>query len=73
MLNREIEKISNEWRILENQWKSTCHLWNDSMSQRFEREFWQEFERLVPAYLKKLEETDYLVSKAYRELELYPF
>lgn len=70
MLNHEIDKISNEWRILENQWNSTCQRWNDSMRQRFEREFWQEFERLVPAYLKKLEETDYLISKAYRELEL---
>jgi hypothetical protein len=69
MLNHEIEKISNEWRILENQWNSTCQHWNDSMRQRFEREFWQEFERLVPAYLRKLEETDQFISKVYRELE----
>ena len=70
MLNHKIEKISNEWRILENQWNSTCQHWNDSMRQHFEREFWQEFERLVPAYLRKLEETGQFISKAYRELEL---
>lgn len=69
-LTSELEHIKNECRILQSQWKSTSQVWNDSIKQQFEKEFWNEIEKLIPAYIRKLEETENLILKAYRELEI---
>ena len=69
-LTSELERIENECRILQSQWKSTSQVWNDSIKQQFEKEFWCEIEKLIPAYMRKLEETENLISRAYRELDL---
>jgi hypothetical protein len=69
-LNSELEQIRNEWHILEYQWKDTCQYWHDIVQQRFDREFWQEYAKLLPAYTRKLEETSALIAKANRELNM---
>jgi len=67
-LDGELERMKNEWRMLKNQWKETSELWNDSMKERFEKEFWQEFEQQTQLFLKKFEKTTESILKACRGL-----
>jgi hypothetical protein len=68
-LTRNLELIRNAWRKLELQWQTSSDSWRDEVQRRFEREFQEEFARLVPVYLKKLEDTSDLIDKARRALE----
>ena len=70
ILHNEFGNMNNEWRILQNQWGNACQNWNDSVRQRFEREFWQEYQSLMTAYLRKFQETSDVIEKAYRHLNL---
>ena len=65
-LDGELERMKNEWRMLKGQWKETSELWNDSMKERFEKEFWQEFERQIQLFLKEFEKTTESIPKACR-------
>ena len=65
-LDGELERMKNEWRMLKGQWKETSELWNDSMKERFEKEFWQEFERQIQLFLKEFEKTTESILKACR-------
>ena len=67
-LKSEAEKVRNEWRRLKDQWKKTSEEWNDDVKGRFEKEFWQEFERQVPTFIKTLEETSSAITKARKDL-----
>ncbi len=69
VLTAEMERIENEWRKLCNQWGNTRQHWNDRMRHSFDREFWQELDHFVPAYLRKLQDISQLIGKAYRNLK----
>ena len=69
-LRNEAEKVKNEWRRLERQWKKTSEEWNDGVKRQFEKEFWQEFDRQVPGFIKTLEETSQAIAGACREFKI---
>ena len=66
MLELELEKMKNEWRMLNAQWEKTSDLWNDKIKKRFEKEFWQGFEREILLFLKEFERTSESIVKACR-------
>ena len=37
-----IRDFRDHWRSLKVQWETTSELWQDSVRDRFEREFWEE-------------------------------
>lgn len=67
-LNIVREQISSQWKALQQQWRASCELWNDPVQRRFEREIWQEFERVVPAALEEMQKLDALIDQARREV-----
>ena len=69
-LKNESEKAKNEWHRLKNQWNITSQDWDDDVKNRFEKEFWQEFEYLVPNFLKTLGKTSDSIIKACRDLKI---
>ncbi|MBL7065841.1 MAG: hypothetical protein ISS49_16820 [Anaerolineae bacterium] len=48
------ERLQNAWRALQQQWRITGDLWNDPVRHHFEREFWQEWEQVVPSTLEAI-------------------
>lgn len=62
------EQLNHGWRSLQRHWQATCGRWKDSQQRQFERRFWQEFERTVPATLKGIEQLAKVIAQAQREL-----
>lgn len=52
------EELRNHWRSLQQQWQATCELWQDSVQATFEREFWEEWQRMIPTALEMMRELD---------------
>jgi len=67
-LNTIREQILGQWKALQQQWRASCELWNDPVQRRFEREIWQEFERVVPAALEEMRKLDEIIDQARREV-----
>jgi|Deesub1362B_J571_1020462.scaffolds.fasta_scaffold74138_2 hypothetical protein len=67
-LNDAYERIHSSWQALRGQWRTTCDLWNDPVRRRFEREFWQEFERTVPAAMEQMRRLAEVIAQARREV-----
>jgi len=65
-LNTTHEQIRNGWRVLQRQWQASCALWDDPVRRQFEREFWQDFEQVVPATLKEMERLVQVIAQARR-------
>ncbi len=60
------ERIRAGWRILQTQWRATCELWNDPVRRRFERDFWQEWEQVVPSTMDAMQYLAEVISAARR-------
>ena len=60
------ERLQNNWRALQQQWCTTCDLWNDPVQRHFEREFWQEWEQVVPSTLDAMQHLAEVMSAARR-------
>jgi len=58
------ERLQTGWRVLQQQWRTTCDLWNDPVRSHFEREFWQEWEQIVPATLDAMQHLAEVISAA---------
>ena len=65
-VNTAGERLYNRWRALQQQWRTTCDLWNDPVRHHFEREFWQEWEQVVPTTLNALQDLAEVMSAAQR-------
>jgi len=65
-LNTAHERIRNGWRVLQRQWQASGTLWNDPVQRRFEREFWQDFERVVPATMNEMQKLAEVIAQARR-------
>ena len=48
-------RLQRGWQTLQQQWRTTCGLWNDPVQRRFEREFWHEWECTVPSTLDAMQ------------------
>ena len=66
-LDRVHEDMRAEWSRLAAAWRSVRADWTDNTGARFERERWAEWERIVPAYLRALEDFKDVVNAALHE------
>jgi len=69
-INTEIDNFKNSWLILKNQWKKTSSEWKDNKSYKFKREIWDSFDKFIPLFLSKSNETKHLLNTAYRSMKL---
>jgi len=65
-VNASGERLQHSWHALQQQWRTTCDLWNDPVRRHFEREFWQEWEHVVPATLEAMQHLADLMGQARR-------
>ena len=65
-LNTTREQLYAAWQALQHQWQASCALWDDSVRRRFEREFWQDFERVVPATMNEMQKLAEVIAQARR-------
>ncbi len=61
--------LQAEWRLLQERWAEARARWRDPVAERFEREFWQEYERLLPQVLDQLLTLDETVDQALRRAD----
>lgn len=65
----QVEKDSRtRWAVLQGQWHTACAAWNDAVRTQFEKEFWQEFEQVVPATLEEMRRLGEVIDQARREV-----
>jgi len=67
-LNDARERIHSGWQALRGQWHIARELWDDPVQRRFEREFWQEFERTVLAATEQMRRLAELIAQARRKV-----
>ncbi len=64
-----IENIRNDWSQLRNDWRICRDGWNDGVASRFEQQYWQEYERVLPFSVNTLENLDNLIQRAIQEVK----
>lgn len=52
------DELQAEWLLLRERWESAKEQWRDGVRERFEREFWEEYERVLPAAIAELRRLD---------------
>lgn len=67
--NSTSECITERWSSLQAQWAQCRSEWNDGVAERFEREFWSEWEELVPRALPLLRELEDALHSAKRQMD----
>jgi uncharacterized protein YukE len=65
-LTDSYDRLRGEWSALSRQWEGTRAEWCDSIGDRFEREFWPEWEDEVPKLLRAMSELDEALDAALR-------
>jgi len=60
------DHLDQGWQSLQRQWQASREQWNDPVSQRFEREYWQEHERLLPATMQEMQKLAEVIAQARR-------
>lgn len=63
------DNMQNNWSRLRHEWQSCTTQWNDGVARTFEQDHWQEYERVLPFAIDKLEELDNLIQKAVQEVK----
>jgi len=62
------DQLRNSWQSLRHQWQVSYAVWNDPVSLRFEREFWQSFERVVPETMEEMQKLAEVIAQARRSV-----
>lgn len=68
-VRRARERIEDSWRMLQNQWQTSCGQWDDVVRQHFEQEFWQDCERVIPPALREMQKLTEILAQARREVK----
>ncbi len=63
------QQLGNSWQALQRQWQASRAQWNDPVSHRFEREFWQDIERIVPATMNEMQKLAEMIAQARRSIK----
>lgn len=63
------EEIKNNWSQLRYDWRTCRDGWNDGVASRFEQQYWQEYERVLPFSVNTLENLDDLIQRALQEVK----
>lgn len=62
------EQFRHDWRKLQSKWQVVAAGWHDEKKHRYEREFWREFEEVVPVTLEEIDKLHRLVLRARHEV-----
>ena len=62
--SKSTEALRDAWSSLRGQWTDTRASWLDAVANRFEREFWREWEDTLPSAIAALEELEETLSAA---------
>jgi hypothetical protein len=62
------DQLHNNWQSLRHQWQVSYAVWDDPVSLRFEREFWQSFERVVPETMEEIQRLAEVIAQARRSV-----
>ena len=68
VLSDAYQQLSTDWSLLREQWQATRYDWQDAVATRFEKEYWREYEEVLPLLLRELLELDETVERAFRSL-----
>lgn len=61
-------QLKNAFQSLQNQWQASSGLWDDSVHRHFEREFRQDFERVVPSTMNEMQKLEDVIAQARRNV-----
>lgn len=61
------ESLSEAWSNVQRQWSRTREVWRDSVADRFESEFWSEWEGALPGALNNLRGLEEVLDNIQRE------
>ncbi len=62
------DHLDSAFQSLKRQWQASCALWDDPMRRHFEREFWQDLERVVPATMNEMQKLAEVIAQARRSV-----
>jgi len=68
-LDSSIEQLGTAWKVLHSHWSDTQPLWNDPVSQRFEKHYLALFEAQTQATLKELQGLAQVIAEAQRRVQ----
>jgi hypothetical protein len=68
-LNQSHDGLRAAFQTLQRQWQASREQWNDPVSRRFEREFWQEYERVTPATMAEIQKLAEVIAQARRAVK----
>ena len=63
-LDASIEQLSTAWKVLHKRWGDTTSLWNDAVSQGFEKNYMALFEGQTQATLKEMQYLAQVIGEA---------
>lgn len=61
-------QLEHAWGSIQRQWHCTEEQWQDAVKDRFQREFWEEYEHVVPAALKEIGQLEQVIAQIQREV-----
>lgn len=67
--NQPSEELSAKWSLLQAQWSECRSTWNDVVAERFERDFWTEWQSSLPEAVHVLKILEEALERAERDLE----
>jgi hypothetical protein len=63
------DHLDRAWQSLQRQWQASRDQWDDPVSRGFEREFWQEYERVTPATMAEMQKLAEVIAQARRAVK----
>ncbi len=67
-LNNSYEKAANDWKKLQITVEPLLSDWNDRVGRHFQKEYWEEFNRVIPEHMEQLNQLQNEVNSAFDEL-----
>jgi len=63
------EELSAKWSSLQSQWSQCRGTWNDEVADRFERDFWSDWQSALPEALRVFKALEEALVRAEKGLE----
>lgn len=67
--NQSSEELSAKWSSLQAQWSQCRGTWNDVVADRFERDFWSDWQSSLPEAIRVLRTLEEALERTEKDLE----
>lgn len=67
--NQSSEELSAKWSSLQAQWSQCRSTWSDVVADRFEHDFWSEWQSSLPQAIRVLQTLEEALARAEKDLE----